>query len=259
MNKKTTRINKLIDILKICGFVSIKELSSMLNVSEMTIRRDLEILKNNDIAENIYGTTVYNPAHTVVKNEDEYNLLGEVKKKNAQKDDIGRFAASLVDEDDIIIIDTGSTTERIAANLPTDKSLSVLCYGVNILMELRRNPGVKMLFAGGFYHANTQMFESPESIDFIKGVRAQKVFISAAGVHRQLGVTCVNSYEVPVKRAILQSSVQKILVTDSSKFDVVRPAFFCELDRIDIIVTDNALGDEWRRLIAEAGIKLYTV
>ncbi|MEG0109594.1 MAG: DeoR family transcriptional regulator, partial [Oscillospiraceae bacterium] len=115
MNKKTVRINKLIDILKVRGFVSIKELSSVLNVSEMTIRRDLEILKDNNIAENIYGTTVYNPAHTVAKNEDEYNLLGETKKKNTQKDDIGRFAASLVNEDDIIIIDSGSTTERIAA------------------------------------------------------------------------------------------------------------------------------------------------
>lgn len=259
MNKKTMRINRLIDILKIRGFVSIKELSSMLNVSEMTIRRDLEILKDNDIAENIYGTTVYNPAHTVIKNDDEYNLLGEGKKKNIQKDDIGRFAASLVEEDDIIVIDTGSTTERIAANLPADKNLSVLCYSINILMELRRNPGVKMLFAGGFYHNNTQMFECPESLDFIKGIRAQKLFISAAGVHSQLGVTCVNSYEVPVKRAVLQSSLQKILVTDSSKFGIVRPAFFCELNQINAIVTDNALSMQWREIIENAGIKLYIV
>ncbi|MEG0304741.1 MAG: DeoR/GlpR family DNA-binding transcription regulator [Oscillospiraceae bacterium] len=259
MNKKTVRINKLIDILKVRSFVSIKELSSVLNVSEMTIRRDLEILKDNNIAENIYGTTVYNPAHTVAKNEDEYNLLGETKKKNTQKDDIGRFAASLVNEDDIIIIDSGSTTERIAASLPVDRNISVLCYNINILMELRRNPGVKMIFAGGFYHSNTQMFECPESIDFIKGVRAQKVFVSAAGVHSQLGVTCANSYEVPVKRAILQSSLQKILVTDSSKFDIVRPAFFCELDQIDVIVTDNNLSEDWRSRISEAGITLYTV
>ena len=259
MNKKTTRINRLIDILKVRSFVSIKELAVMLNVSEMTIRRDLEILEKNNISENIYGTTVYNPAHTVMKNDDEYDLLGEGKKKNAQKDDIGRFAASLIEADDIIIIDTGSTTERIAAHLPIDKNISVLCYNINILMELRRNAGVKMLFAGGFYHSNTQMFECPESIDFIKGVRAQKVFVSAAGVHQHLGVTCVNSYEVLAKKAILNSSLQKILVTDSSKFGVVRPAFFCELNEIDIIVTDKALPQEWQERISAAGIVLHMV
>lgn len=259
MNKKTDRINRLIEILKVRGFVAIKELSAMLGVSEMTIRRDIEILEKNKVAENIYGTTVYNPAHTVIKTEDEYNLLGEGKKKNVQKDDIGRFAATLVDEDDIIILDTGTTTEHIAAHLPVDKNLSVLCYNINILMELRRNPGVKMLFAGGFYHNNTQLFECPESIDFIKSIRAQKAFISAAGVHTQFGVTCMNSYEVPTKKAVMLSSIKQILVTDSSKFGVVRPAFFCELSQIDEIVTDSALTQEWRELIAQAGIKLHLV
>lgn len=259
MNKKAKRINRLIDILKVRSFVSIKELSSMLEVSEMTIRRDLEVLEQNRIAENVYGTTVYNPAHTAVKNDNEYSLLGETEKQNAQKEAIGRFAASLVEAEDIIIIDTGSTTQHIVPFLPANKNLSVLCYNINILMELRRNPGVKMLFAGGHYHNNTQMFECPESISFIRGVRAQKVFVSAAGVHSELGLTCVHSYEVPTKRAILRSSLQKILVADSSKFGAVRPAYFCDLSEISAIVTDKGLSQEWRERITELGIALHLV
>ncbi|WP_312642212.1 DeoR/GlpR family DNA-binding transcription regulator [Hydrogenoanaerobacterium sp.] len=257
MNKKTERINQLIEILKVRSFVSIKELALMLGVSEMTIRRDLKILEQNRIAENVYGTSVYNPAHTVSKNDNEYNLFSEVEKQNIQKDSIGRFAASLVEQGDIIIVDTGTTTERIVPYLPTNSDITVLCYNINILMELRRNPGVKMMFAGGHYHSNTQMFECAEGIDFIRGLRAQKVFVSAAGVHAGLGVTCIENYEVPTKRAILKSSLERILVADSSKFDVVRPAYFCDLSEINTIITDSGLSEEWKQRITDMGIVLH--
>lgn len=259
MNKKIKRINQLIEILKVRNFVSIKELSSTLGVSEMTIRRDLQILEQNKVAENVYGTTVYNPAHAVTKNETDYNLSSEGGKQNLQKDHIGRFAASLVEQGDIIIIDTGSTTEHIVSYLPNNKNITVLCYNINILMELRRNPGVKMLFAGGYYHSNAQMFECTDGINFIRSVRAKKVFVSAAGIHAELGVTCVNSYEVPTKRAILKSSLQKILVADSSKFGVVRSAFFCELSEISAIITDDGLSEDWQKLIRDLGIELHVV
>jgi len=252
-------MNMLVEILKVRNFVSIKELASMLGVSEMTIRRDLKILEQNRIAENIYGTTVYNPAHTVTKSDNEYNFFTELEKQDTQKDSIGKFAASLVEQGDIIIVDTGTTTERIVPHLPTNKDITVLCYNINVLMELRRNPGVKMMFAGGYYHSNTQMFESAEGISFIRSLRAQKVFVSAAGIHEGLGVTCIENYEVPTKRAILKSSLEKILVADSSKFDVVRSAYFCDLSQINTIVTDSGLSDEWKHRLTAMGITLHLV
>ena len=85
MNKKTERLNRLIEILKIRSFVSIKELASLLGVSEMTVRRDLRILEANKVAENIHGTTVYNPAHGIHKTDAGYNLLSEVGKQDKQK------------------------------------------------------------------------------------------------------------------------------------------------------------------------------
>ena len=257
MSKKDERIEKLIDILKVRAYVPIRELAALLGVSEMTIRRDIDLLKQSRAVENISGTAVYSPALNGNKEEQEYALFEEQQQKNMQKDTIGRFAASLVEEGDIIILDTGSTTERIVPHLPTDKKLTVLCYNINILMELHRNPGVDMLFAGGKYHPNTQMFESPEGIEYIRNLRASKVFVSAAGVHADLGITCRNSYEVPTKRAILKSSLQKILVTDSSKFDVVRSAYFCDLSDIDIVITDSGLSKEWIERITALGIKLY--
>ncbi len=259
MSKKESRLEKLIEILRVRSFVSIKELSKLLEVSEMTVRRDLKTLENNYTAENISGTIVYNPSQLSAPEESGYNLTDQVEKRNMQKAAIGKYAASLVDTGDIIIIDTGTTTSHLAANLPANKDITVLCYNVNILMEIRRIPGLKMLFSGGYYYPNTQMFSSDEGIQFIRGLRAQKVFISAAGIHPQLGVTCVNGYEVPTKKAILESSVQKILLADSSKFDMVKSAYFCELHDISDVVTDSGLSEEWRQTLANMGITVHIV
>lgn len=257
MNKKTERLNRLIEILRIRSFVSVKELASLLGVSEMTIRRDLCILENNKVAENIHGTTVYNPAHSIHKTDAGYDLLTEVRKRDKQKEAIGKLAASLIEPGDIIILDTGTTTEQIVPHISNNLDITVLCYNINILMELHRKVGVKIMFAGGNYHANTEMFESKEGIDFICGIRAKKVFVSAAGAHETLGVTCANSYEVPTKQAVLKSSLERVLVADSSKFGKVRPAYFCDLREIHAVVTDSGLSGEWRQRLEEQGIRLY--
>lgn len=259
MSKKDNRQGQLIEILRVRSYVSIKELAALLGVSEMTIRRDLKVLEENNIARNVDGTSVYNPAHMGWQEDGAYNLLTETGRRSAEKERIGAYAAAMVEPGDIIIVDTGTTTQRIVPHLPINHDLTVLCYNINILMELRRNPGVQMLFAGGHYHPNTQMFSSSEGIEFIRGIRAQKVFISAAGVHKELGVTCSNAYEMPTKKAILRSSLQRILVADSSKFGSVRSTYFCELEDLSDVVTDSGLDEAWRRHIRELGLTLHIV
>lgn len=259
MGKREERIKRLTEVLKLRSYVSIRELAAILGVSEMTVRRDIKVLEAHSIAENIDGTLVYNPAHLGIRDEKQYNLLAEAEKQNPQKSAIGRYAASMVEHGESIIVDTGTTTEQIVPHLPIDKNLTVLCYNINILMELRRNPGVQMLFAGGYYYNNTQMFASDQGVNFINNIRAQKVFVSAAGVHNKLGLTCANTYEVPTKKAILRASLQKILVADSSKFGAVRPEYFGDLSVIDDIITDAGLPDEWRDIIDGLGIHLHIV
>lgn len=259
MGKPDERQGRLIEILRVRGYVSIKELAGLLAVSEMTVRRDLKVLEKNNIAHNVDGKSVFNSAYTGFPEDSAYNLLAETGRHNAEKERIGIYAASLMEPRDIVIIDTGTTTERIAHHLPINRDLTALCYNINILMELRRNPGVKMLFAGGHYHSNTQMFASSEGIEFIGGIRAQKVFVSAAGIHRELGITCSNAYEKLTKKAILSSSLRRILVADSGKFGVVRSTHFCDLQDIHEIITDSGLSEDWRYHLGELDIKLHIV
>jgi DeoR family transcriptional regulator, deoxyribose operon repressor len=259
VKKKEARINRLVDLLKARNILPISELSNQLEVSEMTIRRDLAVLKMNHIARNVGGNAVYNPSHDLAVSEHDYNLYDETEKKNLQKYHIGRYAAAMIEKDDIIIIDTGTTTEKIAPHIPNNLNITVLSYNTNILMSLYHKTGINLLFAGGYFHSKTQMFESPEGIDFIRGIRAKKVFISAAGVHRELGITCVNSYEVATKQAVLKSSLHKILVADSSKFDKIRPAYFCNLTDLTAVITDREISSEWKEHIESSGVALHIV
>lgn len=250
------RANKIIDILKERNGATVKELASILNVSEMTIRRDLEVLKSNNIVNNVYGATIYNPSNNIEKLESFYDIENEVVKQENQKLKIGKAAVSLINEDDIVIIDTGTTTEKLAASISSDIKMSALIFNTNILNELVKKKNINLIFSGGYFHPNTQMFESPEGISLIKKTRATKVFVSAAGVHENLGVTCSNNYEVLTKQAIINSSLEKILLVDSSKFGVVKSAYFADLDDFDTIITDDGISNEWKEIIHTKGIKL---
>ena len=110
------RANKIIDILKGKNGATVKELASILNVSEMTIRRDLEVLKNNNIVNNVYGATIYNPSNNIEKLESFYDIENEVVKQENQKLKIGKAAVSLINEDDIVVFSPGATSFGMFTN-----------------------------------------------------------------------------------------------------------------------------------------------
>lgn len=259
MSKKLERINQLISIIKEKNGASVKELAQMLEVSEMTIRRDLQILNSNHIVNNVYGATIYNPSNTVDNLDKNYTLLSAKVKKNTEKVRIGKYAASLIEDNDVIIIDSGSTTEQLAMNISDKVNTTVLCYNYNILSNINDKENIKIIFAGGYFHPDTQMFESPEGISLINNIRASKVFVSAAGIHQTLGVTCANNYEAPTKNAIIASAAEKILISDSSKFSQVKSSYFADLNEFNTIISDTSLTPEWIEYINTLGIKLVLV
>lgn len=252
MNKKERRIKELSAILKEQPMLSINKLSELLHVSEMTIRRDLKYL--DEIKED--GARLHK---RMSDSESEYDASLEETKNYIEKDRIAKFAATLIDPGDIIVIDSGTSAAAMAKYVPENMGLTIIGYNFTVLSRLHNKKDVALIFSGGYYHGNDQMFESPEGIEMIKAHRANKLFLSASGVHETLGITCTHSYEVQTKRAAIGSSLEKILLVDSSKFGVVRTPYFAQLDEIDVIITDSKISPEWIQFIKDKGIKLYVV
>jgi DeoR family transcriptional regulator, deoxyribose operon repressor len=259
MVRSNYRADFIINNLSANGFVSIKELSKRLEVSEMTIRRDLQELSKSNIVTLIPGGAILKKNPPMNKGEEKYLIQAAESLMLEEKIKISRKAASLIEPNDVIVIDTGSTTENLPKFIPENMSLTVICYALNILFNVYENKNWKLIFPGGYFHGDTLMLESPEGIEIIKRIRANKAFISAAGVSEKLGVTCATAYEKETKKVVIESSDKKILLVDSTKFGKIKISHFADLTDFDIIITDTGISKEFVNIIKNIGIKLYIV
>lgn len=259
MEKKELRLSKIESIIATEGSLYIKNLAPMLGVSEMTIRRDIKELVSRASILNINGLLIH-PGDaafsSLVKN---YELADENLTNQEEKAAIGKFAASLIHPGESVIFDTGTTVDYIARYVSPDISFDAFCITLNTFVRMSTSSNINLALAGGYYHPNTQLLLSDDAINFLKNIRANYVFLSAAGVHDRLGVSCANSYELPAKQTILKSSGRHILVCDSSKFGKIRSTYFCDFSDIDEIITDNKISSEWIETIQKKKIKLHIV
>lgn len=251
--KGFVRQSRLIDYLKVHQSATIQELTEYFSVSNMTIRRDLEKLTRSEPIKIIHGGVIYQTRDSGTDYSMAYARVSMLEEKRR----IAVRAASLVEPDDIIIIDAGSTGELIAENLPTDHPITVICYAFNIATVISKRANCTLILAGGLYHESSMVFESPEGLELIRRKRAKKAFVTASGITTRLGITCSNVFESTTKRIALESSLTSILVADSSKFGEIQAAHFSDLSDFDIIITDSALPSSFREEITRMGKTLY--
>lgn len=259
-NAKEKRMVQILEMLKKRQKISVTELAQSLDISTMTVRRDLEVLRKNHVLERSYGYA------TLARGGDEYAVGDEVydlrmaRIQNIhEKERIAHCAADMIQPGDWIFMDNGTTVSRMTSFLPTDFEFTVLCYNFAILTELLKHPNIETIFPGGYYYPEDQMFSSDESVEFIRRHRANKAFISTSGVHRSLGITCINAHSVSNKRAIIESSACNILLTDPSKFGEVKANHFAELSDIHMIITNSSITEEWNTFLKDAGVDLKIV
>lgn len=260
MNKKERRINNLLTLLQESPNLPVRALAETLSVSEMTIRRDLAYLREHKLFFRNHGIPAGQiPAASIQNIENDYTLNSEWMKHLEEKQRIGSFAVSLIEENDTVILDSGTTIAEMSRYIPEHKNLSITCYNYYILTQLFHKEGIQITLAGGTLHKDDQMIESSYGNDLIKSQRASRFFMAASGIHEALGITCAHSYEVLTKRAAMQSSLTSVLLADSSKFGLIRSAYVAQLNEIDTIITDTGLSREWADIIRSMGITLHMV
>lgn len=234
--------------------LSVKEIAEMLHVSDMTVRRDLNELEKQGIIRRTHGgATLLDPSSSV---RDPY-ILGEQTAKNVrEKSMIGIKAASLVCPDETILLDSGSTTPFVARHIDKDLPLTVLCYTFTNALEFYPRKNANLILLGGFFHRDSNIFHSVENRALISNIRADKAFISTGGLDPKLGLTTYFYYEADIKREMIRSARQIILVTDSTKFGKISVTHFAGLDEVDTVITDEGISDEYREILADRGIEL---
>ena len=255
MNKKQERWNVILSLLSTRAGMAVSDLASKTAVSEMTIRRDLAEMQEKGYITLVSGVAILNKTQDGSTIAKDYSLTDERLSMMDAKRRIGALACSLLEPNDTVALDTGTTSEALIEHLPKDIPLTILCYNLNTLLACQARDFSNLIFAGGFYHKNTQMFESPEAVSMVSRICIDKYFCSAAGINKKGSVTCIEQYELPMKEAALKSSMSKILVVDSTKFGKIRSCLFADIANFDMVITDKGISAEWLAFLDDHNIK----
>ncbi len=257
-NKKVTsqieRRNKIIDKLEAENQVLVTDLSREFNVSEVTIRNDLSYLEEKGILHRTHGGGIKQRKVAL-----EYGLTERQKQNLPQKKKIGAKAVELIQNDDTIILDHGSTTMEIAKNLSSVKSLTVITNALNIIGQLKDYPNIHLIVPGGILKSRTLSLYGTPAEDSFKNYYCDKFFMGTDAIDLTHGLSTPTVEEAHLNRIMIQISKEVILVADSSKFNKRNFVFIAPVNVLHTIVTDTDLPKEMKTAYESLGIKVITV
>lgn len=252
MSRQEQRQLEIVEYLRNSGGASIRELAEGHKVSMMTIRRDLESLKDRNLIKLFHGGAA-------AVDHDDYRLQDQARMHKEEKRRISKVAASLIEPRQTVMMDSGTTVHCLAHEIGRDMGITVVCWSLNIIEVLTRTSICKIISSGGLYHPETQMFESDQGMEIIRSSRASAAFISAGGIHEEMGVTSPFQYKAAYKRAALDSSTTSVLLVDSTKFGRVCTSHIGEISDFDILITDDGIDDDSRDAVIARGVRLMVV
>ena len=244
------RRRQILDILVDKQSVRVSDLSETLKVSEVTIRRDLEILEQEGLLERCHGGAVIGHHLTIepLFSQKQTSFLDQKRK-------IGALAASLIEEGETVFVGSGTTTLSIFQNL-NHSELQIVTTNIGAVTETRMH-GVQVTLTGGNYRSKSHALLGPASILTLQYYLASKCFIGADGISTKHGLTTPLVEEAMVLKTMLERTHgMRILVTDHSKFGVVAAVKLCNVKEIDVIITDSELNPSYKQDLESLGVKV---
>lgn len=245
------RRTKILEMIREDGHAKVQDLCRTFNVTDVTIRQDLEILEHEGYIQREYGGAFLKNVGLFAKNISLSN-----QSNMAAKQEIALKAVKYIEEGDSIILDSGSTTTEISRLLGEYKNLNVITNSLNIALILGENPGIDLIVTGGEFKAPTLSLTGQKAADFFHNIHVDKLFLATAGITPDLGLTYPSISDLVVKQAMVDSSDLTYLVADSSKIGKCAFANLGPVSIIDYFITDNSITQEQMKLLQDSNIKL---
>ncbi len=220
-----------------------------LDLSEDTIRRDLNELDSKKLLEKVYGGAIQIAEKTV----DVFNIdiSGEEEKKR-----IATKALSLLYDGQVIIMSGGSTNLVFAKLIPSNLKATIYTYSLPIAMQLSQHPNIDLIFIGGKMQKNAMVTIGMDVIQVVSKIKADICFIGASGININQGLTEVG-YEISiVKKAMIEASDRVVSMFSSNKLNTKMPHVVCGLSQLSTIVTDLDSNDEILEEYRKSGVSV---
>ncbi len=233
--------------------VSASELTEIFGVSMETVRRDLAHLESLGRLLRVHGGAVALNEEKVTKSPLEQRLVERADKKR----ELSHYAIPFIHEQDVIAIDSGSTTIELAHRLCENfRQLTVITYSKDILDILTQKSSFAVRLIGGDYLPDERLFYGFLAEDALRRLRASKCFICPSAVSLRCGVSITVKEYYNLNQGMMAMSDCTYILADSSKIEATAPIRLCELDAVDAIVTDSGVDRQILSLYRERGIDL---
>ncbi|HUC92429.1 MAG TPA: DeoR/GlpR family DNA-binding transcription regulator [Paenibacillus sp.] len=247
------RRNKIKERLFQQRSVKVSELVREFNVSEETIRRDLNQLERDGLVQKNYGGAI-------LVEEIDNVAIPPVQQRKLQyfdeKDAIGRKAAELVTDNQIIILDAGSTTWCMARHLKQAKGLTVVTNGINVAEECSHNEEASIFLLGGKLITKSMSLVGPQAEIELQKYNAHYVFLGSSGISMRKGFTSSDIYEAEIKKAMIAAGQKAVILADHSKFLRHALVSFSSFDDVDIVITTDLVDPDILRELEDTGVKV---
>jgi DeoR family fructose operon transcriptional repressor len=229
----TERRQQIIETVGKYGQLSVTELSRKLDVSEVTIRHDLQALSDQGFLLRTRGSAVS------TNKMPEFSFDVRQQQFAAQKRRIGKAASALVHNGDTIFLDASTTVHAIIPYLKELHELTVLTNSIRAAMSFLDSPHIQVILRGGYLRRESISVVGLNFDEMLSGINIQTGFFGSRGLTVENGLTDVNLNEVEMKRKMVASCRQVISLLDSRKWGKVAAYTFASLDNINTIITDK--------------------
>jgi DeoR/GlpR family transcriptional regulator of sugar metabolism len=241
------RQTKILSLLSRDELTSVNDLAKKLNVSAVTIRQDLNFLESDGLLKRIHGGAVLEDA------DDLTNRLGFNYEKKLR---IAKKAASLVNEGETILIESGSTNVLLARELIKKKNVTLITTNVFIARQFKKNESVNIILLGGMYQPGSESLVGKITKVCLDQINFDKAFLGIDGYTTKTGFTLRDLFRAEISSYIIKKSCDAIIVSDSSKFGKTELTNICYPADIKHIATDTDLDQTYIDEFKKSGIDL---
>lgn len=221
------------------GRVDVAALAAELDVTPETVRRDLTALERQGLLRRVHGGAI-----PVERLGFEPALTTRSQALTTEKDSIAKAALAELPTEGTVLLDSGSTTARLAELLPADRELTVVTNSIPIALTLSPRSNLQVLVLGGRVRSRTLADVGSWALSALADIRVDVAFLGTNGISVEYGVTTPDQAEADVKRAMVAAARRSVILADHTKIGEDYFARFATLAEIDMVITDDAARDE---------------
>lgn len=245
---------RIVDFVKQRQVASVSELAKEFQVHEATIRRDLAEAEQEGLLRRTHGGVILDQGANM-----EPSFSERASDQFEQKVRIGKQAASMIEDGDHIILDSGTTTVHIAQQLVTRTNLTVVTNDMNVAAELRDSPGIVVIVTGGTLYHSSFMLNGMFTDKVLESLHVQKAFIGTPAIHPEYGLTHPEEKLVPTKKGMIRAAQEVIVVADDTKIGKRSLHTVAPIGSVHTFITGTEASAQQVDAFKEAGVRIICV